>query len=95
MLIGYARVSTHDQTEALQIDALKKAGCGRIFTDTASGAKSDRPGLAQALDYAREGDTVVVWRLDRSLIDLIKMMNDDPTKLCNHSKNFAPGDKSA
>jgi DNA invertase Pin-like site-specific DNA recombinase len=78
MLIGYARVSTYDQTEALQIDALNKAGCGRIFTDVASGARSDRPGLAQALDYAREGDTLVVWRLDRlgrSLIDLIKIIN--------------------
>jgi DNA invertase Pin-like site-specific DNA recombinase len=79
MLIGYARVSTHDQTEALQIDALRKAGCGRIFTDTASGAKSDRPGLAQALDYVREGDTLVVWRLDRlgrSLKDLIEIINN-------------------
>jgi len=67
MLIGYARVSTHDQTEDLQIDALNKAGCGRIFTDVASGAKANRPGLAQALDYAREGDTLVVWRLDSDL----------------------------
>lgn len=64
-LIGYARVSTVEQDTALQIDALRKAGCERIFEDTASGAKADRPGLAAALSYAREGDAFVVWRLDR------------------------------
>ena len=65
MLIGYARVSTQDQNHALQKDALEKAGCERIFTDTASGAKSDRTGLDKALSHLREGDTLVVWRLDR------------------------------
>ena len=78
MLIGYARVSTHDQTEALQVVALNSAGCGKIFTDIASGAASDRPGLTQALGYAREGDILVVWRLDRlgrSLKDLIEIVN--------------------
>jgi DNA invertase Pin-like site-specific DNA recombinase len=65
MLIGYARISTGDQTLDLQRDALQKAGCERIFEDTASGAKADRPGLAQALDMLRAGDTLVVWRLDR------------------------------
>src|SRR3954453_22725807 len=65
MLIGYARVSTTDQTLALQQDALTTAGCERIFTDTASGSKTDRPGLVEALTYARPGDTLVVWRLDR------------------------------
>src|SRR5688572_9010697 len=65
MLIGYARISTHDQTLALQQDALKQAGCNRIFTDTASGAKVDRVGLEEAVAYVREGDTLVVWRLDR------------------------------
>jgi DNA invertase Pin-like site-specific DNA recombinase len=65
MLIGYARVSTQDQTLDLQQDALNKAGCERIFTDTASGAKSERIGLDEALSYIRTGDTLVVWRLDR------------------------------
>ena len=65
MLIGYARVSTSDQTLDLQKDALEKAGCGRIFTDTASGAKAERVGLDEAMSHLREGDTLVVWRLDR------------------------------
>jgi DNA invertase Pin-like site-specific DNA recombinase len=61
MLIGYARVSTHDQTLALQQDALQKAGCSKIFTDTASGAQTERKGLDEALSYVRSGDTLVVW----------------------------------
>jgi DNA invertase Pin-like site-specific DNA recombinase len=65
MLIGYARVSTIDQTLALQQDALTAAGCQEIYTDTASGAATDRPGLASALSHLRSGDTLVVWRLDR------------------------------
>ncbi len=65
MLIGYARVSTQDQTLDLQKDALEKAGCTRIFTDIASGAKVERTGLDEALNYVRSGDTLVVWRLDR------------------------------
>lgn len=65
MLIGYARVSTKDQNLALQIDALNKAGCEKVFSDTASGAKTARPELEQALSHARTGDTLVVWRLDR------------------------------
>lgn len=65
MLVGYARVSTHDQDPALQLDALEKAGCERVFTETASGAQRDRPELKAALDYMRPGDTLVVWRLDR------------------------------
>jgi DNA invertase Pin-like site-specific DNA recombinase len=74
MLIGYARVSTYDQTLHLQQDALTKAGCNKIFTDTASGAKAERKGLEEALSYIRAGDTLVVWRLDRlgrSFRDLI------------------------
>jgi len=65
MLVGYARVSTHDQTLALQQDGLEKAGCERIFTDTLSGAKAERPGLTEALAYVRADDTLVVWKLDR------------------------------
>ena len=79
MLIGYARVSTHDQTLNLQQDALQKAGCSKIFTDTASGAKTERIGLNEALNYVRKGDTLVVWRLDRlgrSLPHLITTMTD-------------------
>jgi DNA invertase Pin-like site-specific DNA recombinase len=79
MLIGYARVSTHEQTLNLQQDALQKAGCTRIFTDTASGAKAERKGLEEALHYVRKGDTFVVWRLDRlgrSLPHLIVTMTN-------------------
>jgi DNA invertase Pin-like site-specific DNA recombinase len=79
MLIGYARVSTADQTLALQQDALHKAGCDKIFTDTASGAKAERKGLDEALSYVRKGDTLVVWRLDRlgrSLQHLIETIKD-------------------
>lgn len=66
MLIGYARVSTHDQELALQCDALSGAGCEKIFTDTASGSStSDRDGLAAAIAHLRTGDTLAVWRLDR------------------------------
>ena len=64
-LIGYARVSTAEQDTALQTDALRKAGCERVFEDTASGVKSDRPGLTSALSYLRDGDVLAVWRLDR------------------------------
>lgn len=64
-LIGYARVSTAEQDTALQTDALNKAGCRQIFEDTISGAKAERPGLAAALAYLRDGDVLVVWRLDR------------------------------
>ncbi len=65
MLVGYARVSTDDQNLDLQRDALTHAGCERIFTDVASGAKDDRTGLAEAIAFLRPGDTLAVWKLDR------------------------------
>ena len=65
MRIGYARVSTNDQDPTLQLDALHAANCERIYTETASGAQRDRPELTAALEYMREGDTLVVWKLDR------------------------------
>ena len=79
MKIGYARVSTSDQHLDLQRDALTAAGCEKIFEDTASGAKAERIGLADALQFARKGDTIVVWKLDRlgrSLKHLIETVND-------------------
>lgn len=65
MLIGYARVSTRDQDTALQLRGLTEAGCEHVFEEKASGAQRDRPQLSTALEYAREGDTIVVWKLDR------------------------------
>src|SRR5512142_1716408 len=82
MLIGYARVSTLEQTLALQQDALTRVGCERLFTDTVSGSLTERPGLTEALDFARPGDTLVVWRLDRlgrslrHLIDTISLLQE-------------------
>lgn len=78
MRIGYARVSTDDQNLDLQKDALGQAGCQRILEDREGGAKAARPGLEAALQYARKGDTLTVWRLDRlgrSLRDLIDLVN--------------------
>jgi DNA invertase Pin-like site-specific DNA recombinase len=81
-LIGYARVSTWDQNLDLQVDALTQAGCVRIFMDTASGTRTDRPELAAALDYVRPGDGLLVWRLDRlgrslrHLIETVSTLED-------------------
>lgn len=77
LTFGYARVSTQDQTLDLQQDALKAAGCTRIFTETMSGSKAERPGLTDAFDHLRAGDTLVVWRLDRlgrTLKDLLELV---------------------
>lgn len=79
MLIGYARVSRADQNLAAQTDELTRAGCERFFTDQMSGAQPVRPGLEEALSFAREGDTIVIVRLDRlarSLINFIAAVND-------------------
>lgn len=78
MKIGYARVSTRDQHLDLQIDALEKDGCKRIYTEVMSGAKSERPKLQELLGDLRSGDVVVVWKLDRlgrSLKHLVELVN--------------------
>ncbi len=82
MFIGYARVSTQDQTLNLQQDALQKIGCSKIFTDTISGVTTERKGLEEALEFLREGDSLVVWKLDRlgrslkHLIETITALNN-------------------
>jgi DNA invertase Pin-like site-specific DNA recombinase len=79
MLVGYARVSTHDQNIDLQKDELAKAGCQRIFYDIVSGVRSERTGLNEAINYIREGDILVVWKLDRlgrSLKHLINIVSE-------------------
>jgi DNA invertase Pin-like site-specific DNA recombinase len=76
MRVGYARVSSDDQKLDLQLDALRKAGCKKILEDRKSGARADRPGLIRLLEIVREGDVVIVWRLDRlgrSLRDLLDL----------------------
>jgi DNA invertase Pin-like site-specific DNA recombinase len=79
MLIGYARVSTVDQNLSLQRDALTEAGCEHIYTEQLSGAVVDRPALTAALQFARKGDTLIVWKLDRlarSVKQLIETVED-------------------
>src|SRR5713101_3492899 len=87
MLIGYARVSTQEQTLDLQKDALEKLGCIKIFSDVVSGAKAERTGLHEALEYVSEGDTLVVWRLDR-LGRSLKHLIETITKLNNRRIGF-------
>jgi len=80
MLIGYARVSTQDQNLDLQIEALTNAGCEKLFHDKTSGTRAERPGLSKVLETLREGDTLVVWKLDRlgrsvkNLVDLVSAL---------------------
>lgn len=86
-LIGYARVSTADQDDALQTDALAAAGCTRVFSDTASGALDRRPQLDRCLDHLRIGDTLVVWRLDR-LGRSVRHLTDTVTMLADRGVGF-------
>lgn len=82
MLIGYARVSTQDQNLELEYDALRKAGCEKIFEDQVSGSRAERPGLNKVMELLREGDTLVAWKLDRlgrsgkHLIDLASELSN-------------------
>lgn len=79
MKIGYARVSTSDQNLESQVALLKEAGCGKIFEDVISGAKTERKGLKEMLEYARAGDTIVIYKLDRlgrSLKELLTLIDD-------------------
>lgn len=79
MLIGYARVSTQDQNLDLQIEALTKAGCEKLFDDKISGSRAERQGLAKALEILREGDTLIVWKLDRlgrSVKNLVNLVSE-------------------
>ncbi|ODT77824.1 MAG: DNA invertase [Nitrosomonadales bacterium SCN 54-20] len=86
MLIGYARVSTQDQNLELQREALARAGCQKIFEDKVSGARTERPGLTKAFEILREGDTLVVWKLDRlgrsvkQLVDLVGELHKQGTQ---------------
>jgi len=87
MLIGYARVSTQDQNPDLQLDALRNAGCGKLYVEKASGAQRERPELQMALQYARPGDVVLVWKLDR-LARSTKQLIETIEALENHSIGF-------
>lgn len=86
-LIGYSRVSTDQQNQGLQIEALKLAGCRKIFSEAASGAQRDRPQLAKALEYIREGDTLVVWKMDR-LARSLKQLIETVENLGNRGVGF-------
>ena len=86
-LLRYARVSTTDQQPHLQVDALTAAGCYRVLTETASGARTDRPVLEQVLDQLRPGDTLVVWKLDR-LGRSLRHLVDAVTRLAERGVGF-------
>ncbi|MGJ3494845.1 recombinase family protein [Piscirickettsia salmonis] len=93
MQIGYARISTAEQSLDLQLDALKNAGCEKIFHDVASGAKSKRPGLDDCLSQIQEGDSLVVWRIDRlgrSISHLVNTVNELQEKNI-HFKSLSDG----
>jgi DNA invertase Pin-like site-specific DNA recombinase len=94
MKIGYARVSTDAQETHLQMDALSRAKCARIYQEKASGAKTERPELMKLLDTARKGDVVIVWKLDRlarslrQLIDTTVMLNEHGVELHSLTENI-------
>jgi DNA invertase Pin-like site-specific DNA recombinase len=94
MKLGYARVSTDEQETHLQIDALKAAGCDRIYQEKASGAKADRPELIRLLDTARKGDVVIVWKMDRlgrsllHLIETVNLLNERGVQLRSLNENL-------
>ena len=96
ILVGYARVSTSEQTHDLQKDALEKIGCTKIYSDVVSGAKAERKGLEEVLEYVREGDTLVVWRLDRlgrslkHLIETITRLNNRKIGFKSITENIDP-----
>ena len=83
MRVGYARVSTPDQRLDVQKEALTRSGCDKVYEDTASGRSLDRPGLTKAIDKLRDGDTFVVWKLDRlgrsvkQLVDLVSQFEEE------------------
>jgi len=82
-IVGYARVSTADQNPEMQLDALSAAGCLKVYTDTATGTKVDRPQWIRCLDDLRPGDTLVIWKIDRlgrNLRDLIDIVTTLETK---------------
>ena len=94
MMVGYARISTSDQNLDLQIDALNKVGCEKIFQDVASGAKSARPGLQEALSFMRTGDILTVWRIDRlgrslrHLISVIAQLGEEGKQFKSLQENL-------
>lgn len=95
MKIGYARVSTEDQNLSLQLDALKKAGCERIFKEKVSGVLRDKPELSKLLEHLRKGDTVIVWKLDRlarstrELLDTMETIGEAGAKFQSLSEPWA------
>ncbi|MBB3932599.1 DNA invertase Pin-like site-specific DNA recombinase [Kaistia hirudinis] len=97
MKIGYARVSTADQSLGLQQQALEREGAERIFVETASGAQRDRPELAKALAFLRSGDTLIVWKLDRlgrslrQLIDTVEALNERGVEFRSITENLETG----
>lgn len=92
--IGYARVSTQEQNLDLQLDALKKEGCKKVFTDKVSGVKASKPNFEKLMEYARPGDTIVIWKLDRlgrstvKLIELIELLKQKQINLKSLSESI-------